>query len=135
MIDEISVSILFQGETFSPKLAEEITGFDFEDKNEVGDIGTRGRYKGKAIPYGSAQITPPKHIEMHDRILWLAKALDGKVDQFQAMGSDEPYIYIGYFYKNQCNLSLSKEELAAIAKLNIEFCFSCYDVSDRGVEC
>lgn len=131
MIDEISVSILFQGETFSPKMAEEITGFNFEDKNEAGDVATRGRYKGKALPYGSARLIPPKHIQIHDKILWLAKALNGKIDLLQAMGADEPYIYIGYFYKNQCNLSLSKEELVAIAQLNIEFCFSCYDVSDE----
>ena len=131
MIEDISASILIHGERFSPNQAEKITGLELQDKMEVGDIASKGRYKGKAIPYGSGLLVPPKHIDMFDRMMWLVKALDGKIDQLKEIGADEPNIHIGYFYKNQCNLVLSKEELTALAKLEIDFSFSCYDVSDE----
>jgi len=130
MIDDISVSIDFCGDKFSPNKAEKITGLVFTKKIELGDIGIRGRYKGIPMPYGSGTLDAPQEIDMHERILWLTKELTGKIEALQKLGADEPHIYIGYFYKDQCNLTLSKTEIAAIAALNLEFCFSCYDISD-----
>jgi len=130
MIDDISVSINFSGEGFSPNKAEKVTGLIFSNKNEVGDIGVRGRYKGKPIPYGSGTLKVPQEISVNERILWLTSKLSGKVNELIVLGADEPHIYIGYFYKDQCNLTLTKNEISAIEALNLEFCFSCYDVSD-----
>jgi hypothetical protein len=130
MIDDISVSINFSGDKFSPTKAENVTGLIFSDKIEYGDIGIRGKYKGIAVPYGSGTLKVSKDIDMNDRILWLTEALSGKIEALRTLGSDEPHIYIGYFYKDQCNLTLTKTEIAAISELNLEFCFSCYDISD-----
>ena len=129
MIEEISVSITFQGTKFSPKVAEEETGLHLVNKKEPGDIERIGKYKGTPIPYGACDIEPPDDIDFNDRILWLAELLDGKLELFYKCGAEEPRLYIGYFYKDQCNLSLSKEELSAISKLGLELCFSCYDMS------
>jgi len=129
MIENISASISFQGENFSPKKAMEITGLNFIETNEPGDIGERGRYKNKPTPFGYGRLEPPENIPNEDRILWLANELNGKLEALYDLGSDEPHFYIGYFYKNQCNCELTKEELAAISKLGIAFCFSCYDIS------
>jgi hypothetical protein len=130
MIEDISVSINFSGDKFSPNKAEEVTGLVLSNKIEFGDIGLRGKYKGKPVPYGSGTLKASQEINMHDRILWLTNALSDKVDALIKLGSDEPHIYIGYYYKDQCNLTLTKREIAAIAELDLEFCFSCYDVSD-----
>jgi hypothetical protein len=130
MIDDISVSINFSGDKFSPTEGENATDLIFSDKIEFGDIGIRGKYKGKPVPYGSGTLKVSKDINMHNRILWLTETLSGKIDVLRKLGSDEPHIYIGYFYKDQCNLTLTKSEIKAIAALNLEFCFSCYDISD-----
>lgn len=130
MIQKISASILFQGEKFSPKKATEITGLNFSEMNEVGEIGKKGRYKNKPIPFGYGLLEAPATIPDDDRILWLANELSGKLEVLYGLGAGESRMYIGYFYINQCNCGLTKEELAAIAKLGIDFWFSCYDISD-----
>jgi hypothetical protein len=130
MIEEISVSVNFCGNKFSPHKAEEVTGLALSNKIEFGDIALSGKYKGKPVPYGSRTLKVPQEINMHERILWLTNALSDKVNTLRKLGADEPHIYIGYFYKEQCNLTLTKREIAAIAKLDLEFCFSCYDISD-----
>ena len=79
MIDDISVSINFSGDKFSPTKGENITGLIFSDKIEFGDIGVRGKYKGKPVPYGSGTLKVSKDINMHNRILWLTEALSGKL--------------------------------------------------------
>jgi hypothetical protein len=96
MIDDISVSINFSGDKFSPTKAENVTGLIFSDKIEYGDIGIRGKYKGIAVPYGSGTLKVSKDIDMNDRILWLTEALSGKIETLRTLGSDEPHIYIGY---------------------------------------
>ena len=130
MSQKITASVVFQGDNFSPAKAAELTGLELSEANEPGDKGTLGRYRGKPTPYGAASFEAPKHIKDHNRILWLANALKEKIDTIRECGANEPYFYIGYFYEQQCNCSLSKEELKAIADLGIEFCFSCYNVTE-----
>ena len=127
MIEKISVTINFSGEFFSPSRAERETGLTLYKKKEVGDIGVSGKYKGIPIPYGSGNLEPPATLKDNEKILWLANTLETTLSKFIACGADEPHLYVGYFYKDQCNLTLSKKELAAIAKLGIDFCFSCYE--------
>ncbi len=130
MNQKISASVLFQGVSFSPAKATELTGLEFSKANEPGDKGTLGKYRGKPTPYGAASFEAPKHIKDQNRILWLANALKEKIDTIRECGANEPHFLIGYFYEHQCNCSLSKEELKAIANLGIEFCFSCHDVAE-----
>ena len=131
MIEKISVTIRFSGENFSPLQAEKKTGLALSKKNEAGEMGVRGKYKGLPIPYGSGNLEPPPTVENNAKILWLASALESTLNKFIQCGAEKPYLYVGYFYKDQCNLTLTKDELAAIAKLNIDFCFSCYENSEQ----
>ena len=131
MIEKISVTINFSGEHFSPSRAEKETGLVLSKKSEAGEMGVRGKYKGLAIPYGSGNLEPPSTLENNAKILWLASTLESTLSKFIQCGAEKPYLYVGYFYKDQCNLTLTKEELAAIAKLGIDFCFSCYENSEQ----
>ena len=130
MIDELRLSVLLRGEKFSPREAESITGLELRDKLEFGDIAPRGRYRGKAVPYGTAQLEVPDEIPYDDRFMWLVNTLALHLDKLYKCGAEETRIYAGYFYKDQCNFGFSKEELAELAKLDIDFAISCYDVSD-----
>ena len=130
MIDELRLSVLLRGEKFSPKEVEEITGLRLRDKLEVGEISPRGRYRGKPIPFGTAQLEVPTEIPYDDRLMWIIKSLELNLQQLYDCGAEETRIYAGYFYKDQCNFGFSKDELSAIAKLGIDFDISCYDISD-----
>jgi len=130
MIDELRLSVLLRGEEFSPKKAEEITGLKLRDKLEVGEISPRGRYRGEPVPYGTAQLEVPTEIPYDDRLMWIIRSLEVNLQKLYDCGAKETRICAGYFYKNQCNFGFSKKELLAIAKLEIDFDVSCYDISD-----
>ncbi len=130
MIDELRLSVLFKGDKFSPKKAEEQTGVSLRNKLEVDDIPERGPYKGKPIPYGKGVLEVPKEIPYGQRIMWLVKVLEPNLERIYSLGAEPTQIYAGYFYKDQCNFEFSPQEIQAIAKLDIEFGISCYDVSD-----
>ena len=130
MIDELRLSVLFRGEKFSPKEAEERTGIPLQDKLEVGEVAQRGPYKGKSVPYGSGLLKVPDEVPYGDRIMWLLKLLKPRLEIMYGLGAEPTQIYAGYFYKDQCNFHFTPQELQAISELNIEFGISCYDVSD-----
>ena len=130
MIDEVRLSVLFKGEGFSPKKAEEETGISLRDKLEVGDIAERGLHKGKPIPYGRGVLEVPKEIPYGQRIMWLVDLLEPSLERIYALGAEPTQIYAGYFYKDQCNFEFTRQEIQAISKLNVKFGISCYDVSD-----
>lgn len=128
MITDIQVSIAFQGKNFSPKKAEELLSIKFEDKCELGDIGRKGLYKDKVIPYGMGWLEAPSDICMHERLMWLAEQLTDILPEIIELGADDDnYITVGYFYKDQCNLALDRKELALLSSLGIDFWFSCYE--------
>ena len=131
MIDELRLSVLLRGDAFSPKEAERATGLNLQDKLEVGEIATKGRYRGKPVPYGTAQLEAPEEIPYGESLLWIIGALEKHLDSFYGMGADTTRIYAGYFYKDQCNFGFGKNELQALAKLNIGFDISCYDITDN----
>ena len=131
MIDELLLSVSLVGDNFSPKEAETITGLSLRKKLEVGEISPIGRYRGKPIPYGSASLEVPDEIPYGERLMWIVNVLQENLNQLYDCGAEETHISAGYLYKDQCNFEFSKEELAALAKLNIDFAISCYDVSDE----
>jgi len=130
MINELRLSVLLRGEKFSPKEAEKVTGLNLQDKLEVGAIAPRGRFRGKPVPYGSAQLEVPDNIPYGERLLWIIEVLGKHLSSFYSMGAETTRIYAGYFYKDQCNFGFGKDELQALAKLNIDFDISCYDITE-----
>ena len=98
------------------------------DKISVGDIQSSGKYKHKPSPYGSASIEAPTSIAWNDRILYLAKLFAGKLSEFKKYGCDEAWFWIGYWHDGQCNCVLSEDELSWLAKTEIPYLFSVYEV-------
>ncbi|MBE9040601.1 hypothetical protein IQ235_07365 [Oscillatoriales cyanobacterium LEGE 11467] len=125
-IERISAIVKFSGKEFLPKKAEEQTGLTFWEKNEPNYVIETGRQKGKLIPHGYASLEAPDEIEDDDKILWLARTLKDKMKIIEECGMEDAVFYIGYFYADQCNCTLTKEELKALADVGINFWFSCY---------
>jgi hypothetical protein len=126
----IKASVQFQGEKFSPNNAEKETGITFSEKNEVGDIGKTGRYKGKPLPDGRAGLDPPKSVVWHERVSWLINYLEGKIDIIRKCGASDMHFSVAYYYDKQCNCDLSIEEIKGLANLGIPYWFSVYQIDD-----
>jgi len=101
--------------------------FTFASQHDVGDQAKRGRYKGKAYPYGSSEIRVPDKLPREEKIQVLIASVAPLLHQMKAKGADSFYVSAGYFYDTQCNLEFSPKELALLASLECPFCLSCYD--------
>lgn len=116
------------GDKFSPELAEKKTGIRFDRKNEVGEIGTIGRYKGSPIPFGYAEIDFVEKGSSADLISPDAPILD-MLEEYQscflAAGATEIDLNIDVFYKDQCNLEQSHKLLKRLAILGVDLSISC----------
>jgi len=117
----------FYGNKFSPEKAEKLTGLILDAKNEVGDIGKLGRYKGQPIPYGSASLSPSKKKIKSGLVeMWLLKNIKNNLTLMRSCGADKIWLDYGVFYDEQCNFEFSKEALLLIGSLNIDLLISCY---------
>lgn len=56
MILDMDVRCHIYGNKFSAKKVEELTGLTLENKKEIGEIATRGKYKGTPFPYGKENL-------------------------------------------------------------------------------
>ena len=115
------------GEKFSPKLVAQVTGLVFTEQHEVGEVGSIGRYRGVAIPYGSATIGVPGTVAEGDEILWLARRLLPHMDLLRDSGATDIHLNVALFHNGQCNWSLSEEEFRAVAALGIGMNISAYE--------
>lgn len=117
------VNCIFYGTDFSPRKAEEIISFEFDDKIEKGDFGKLGKYKGEKTPYGSAHI----NIEGSNIIYNMDKLLD-KIYQNHApliaFGLEEIYLTLNFPKNHDVNIEIKKETLRKICDLGIAFSIS-----------
>lgn len=124
---------VFSGDTFSPRLAESITGLTFPTKNEPGEIGLIGRYKGLPRPYGMAILKAPfdsvtrTTSQMPEE--WIADALTQRMKDIRSCGATEVHVSITVAWTDQCNFGFSEEFLSKIGRLNIPIFVSCYEDS------
>jgi hypothetical protein len=125
---KIIACVEFIGDNFKPGLAELEAKFSFTEKSEKGDVGISGAYKSKPIPYAFGRLKAPSEIPHYERILWLAQFLDDKIHIIREHKPDNIYFEIGYFHDGQCNCELTVNEIKAIAKLEIPYSFSTYEV-------
>jgi len=110
--------------------AERRTGLSLTQKQEPGQIGTRGRYKGEPLPYGAASLEASEAMLWQERWSLLLGQLAEHIETFRACGAEDVHLSHGYFYEGQCNLEFSPEALRQVADLGIPFCISCYMVPD-----
>ena len=116
------------GDNFSPLAIEEKTGIKFDRKNEPGEIGKIGRYKGTSIPFGNAEIDFSETGTSTDLLSPDAPILDTiekHRSSFLAAGATEIILIINVFYKEQCNLEQSHQLLKRLAGLEVDLSISC----------
>ncbi len=120
---------MLQGDHFSPAQAERKTKFIFPNKNESGEIGTRGRYIGQPIPYGAAEIELFDHEKGLQENLTFENPLIQTLIQlhgtFRACGATD--IYMSVAYQNQCNMAFDAKLMKALGECDIELWVSCYE--------
>ncbi|ULA66706.1 MAG: hypothetical protein LZF62_140006 [Nitrospira sp.] len=129
---------VFSGDTFSPRLAESITGLTFSTKNEPGEIGSIGRYKGLPRPYGMAILKAPfdsatmTGSQMPEE--WIADALTQHIKFIRSCGATEIHVSITVAWKGQCNLGFRKDFLSKIGQLNVPMSVSCYEGDHKEIK-
>ncbi|MBI5324577.1 MAG: hypothetical protein HZB41_04780 [Ignavibacteriae bacterium] len=123
------VSCNFIGENFSPGKLEKKIKYNFTEKTEIGDIGSKGRYKDKPIPYGLVEVFPPDELLDENEIVqleWIIEFLEKNQLQISKSNIDDIRIMVSIFYETQCDMSFDSDLLRRIGKLNMDLNICCY---------
>jgi hypothetical protein len=129
---EITAALTVWGEHFRPSEVEQLASIGFSSKNESGEVGRKGRYAGVPKPYGSAELLMPS-VSIEEAggatalldVNWL-KQLDRIIPYCRDAGATDMEVHVDVSYDGQCNVSLSANELAALAALRIPLTMTCY---------
>lgn len=126
----IEPEIHLQGDMMSPRLLHSIENIEFRAQTELGEIMTRGRYKGRSSPYGACQLLTPSYIETPDRIMWMAEFLFMHKQKFVDAGADDIMLWI-YWSGMQGGMSFTSKELKMISKSNVPLCIDYIKLSEK----
>jgi len=126
--EEVRIDIY--GEQFYPKVIEDLFNIKFGSSITPGEVGKKGRYKGEAIPYGSASFSSDPDVS--NQILWMLNFIKDKIKIIRLNGGDSIKLKVVYSYKGQCNCELGVEEISLLADFKIPFLFSVYE--DENIE-
>lgn len=126
----IKVNAVFRasGPEFSPDNAERNSGIRFSQKNEPGDIGTIGRFRGNPLPYGSCELNGPKtgmDLLVPDPSFF--ESVEHVARACLAAGATSMLLHLDVAYTEQCNLELSNEFVSALARAGVTITMSCYE--------
>jgi hypothetical protein len=129
MIKEMDIRCHLSGDEFSPKKVEELIGITLENKIEVGETATRGRYRGTPIPYGNGELIPPSNSKdtKDFGLEWIALTMYEHLDVFRNCGAENIDLVIGVFFEGQCNFTLPPKAMKLIGDTGIELQISCYE--------
>jgi hypothetical protein len=120
------------GSTFSPAAAEERAGVSFSRKNEHGDLGVIGRYKGQAIPYGSADLFDMENgTDLAAPRAQFFDAIERAVPECEAAGATSIVLHINVAFSGQCNIEMSPGFIASVARLGIPLTLTCFEDETR----
>lgn len=114
------------GDSFSPAKVEQETGLKFNQKHEVGQIGQRGRFKGKPFPFGHAILEAPEKIEAEAKLEWLLDTALPHTATFRHLGVTYGKIHVTYAYDSQCNLEYEPKIMEKIARAGFSFTITCH---------
>ena len=116
----ILLGIDFSPEVLLPFLCDEL---EIKDRNERGDIGKKGKYKGIAQPYGSCVLTSSKR-DFEYFLANVTKALNGYESQNKVI--DDKILTLNVFYQGQCNFELDSKVVNLLNENNLSLEISCY---------
>lgn len=123
----ISQYCILKGDNFSPKKTSDILNISFDEMNEKGELGIIGRYKGKAIPYGSCVI------RTENEEYKILNILEKHIYDFKKYGVEEIMLHWDVAYQQQCNFEIGVDYINRLSKLSIPLSVSCFD-SDEVLE-
>jgi hypothetical protein len=128
--DMIRATAVFRasGSAFSPESVETRIGVSFSKKNEPGEIGTIGRYRGQPIPYGSAELSDAENGAdlMVPNVLFFA-AIEKLAQACVAAGATSVLLHIDVAFTDQCNIEMSHDFISAVGRLGIPVTMSCFE--------
>ena len=113
-----------QGDTCSPNKIEADTGIKLSMKNEVGDMGTMGRYRGTPIPYGSATLQPSENQITQNALRWLLETVKKNLAVFKENGASSITLDLVVLHDGQCNLEFTPDELRSLGELGLPLTLS-----------
>lgn len=126
----VNITLAFRtmGPAFSPSHAEAEANAAFSSKNEPGELGRAGRYRGQPLPYGSAEFVDVDAIATMsglpspflDTLARLAPAC-------RTAGATSLVVHADIAYDGQCNFELNDQCAARLAALGVAMTFTCFE--------
>ncbi|TCZ79380.1 hypothetical protein E0485_05830 [Paenibacillus albiflavus] len=116
-----------EGVNFSPSKVIMKTKLSLQNIKERNQPLNLGPNKGTPSPTGSASISFEESSDDNNNSLYLlVETLKKHLTTIRNCGAEEIYIYLGVWYKDQCNLAFDPEILREIGELRIPLWVSCY---------
>ena len=124
----LKTSIVFRatGRGFSPTSVEGRTRIVFSKKNEQGDLGRLGRYRGLPTPYGSAELASEAEADLLSPNNDFFRAVEVLAPACEAAGATEMHLHLDVAFREQCNLEIGPAFISAVARLGMTLTMSCY---------
>ena len=125
---EVDAEFRAYGSEFSPESVERSTGISFSKKKERGSTGILGRYRGQPVPYGSAELSGPETgLDLMVPDAPFFAAVEKLVPACLSAGATSMSLHLNVAFADQCNIELSPEFIAALARLGIILTMSCFE--------
>lgn len=129
----IEASCVFHGQHYSPCQVEKQTNLSFVTKNEPGEAGSFGKFKGKPTPFGSSTLVPPRQMTKDNADYgteWLVDVVIKEKKQFEAAGVSDMTLRLSVYHDGQCNLEFAESLLKKLAASSVVLTLSCYEDAD-----
>ena len=120
MITRTQISFVASGKTFRPSTVDA----PFSEREDPGDIGKLGRYRGVPVPSGSATFGVPETEE--EGIRYLHALVFPLMPVLRASGATDFFIHITYQYDHQWALGYDPEEMRMLADFGCEMMIDCW---------
>lgn len=120
MVTRTQISFVAVGQAFRPSTVEAA----FSEREDPGEMGKRGRYRGVPVPVGSATFCVPE--SESEGIRYLHETVVPLLPVLRAAGATEFFIHITYHHDGQCALGFTAEEMRMLADLGCEVSVDCW---------
>lgn len=121
---QLTYTLRASGEAFSPAGAEARCGLRFTGKGERGETTPTGRYRGRPLPYGWAELRSGD--DTGGPGAPFVRAASALAAASAASGATECVLHIDVAFREQCNFEISRESLAVLAELGLPVTISCF---------